>query len=347
MNKTSVTILLATFLLCSTDTVSALTLPKYFRVWRLFSRNDPNPKLPEFVVTSINVTHDGDNGRVLFHGRMSGKAEHEKASVLTDIKKTKDKVRGHPVYSAREIKRDHFQATVNERCPVKLTRNANAETLLCVHGFNTQPHEFFASLDKSKVYERPGYPTIIPVLWATSDKAFQKAYKEDHDNAPGAGKVFRNLLDPLKDLRHKSIMCHSLGNYVLKWAAAARVADKAVPFSESERFDSIFMVAADTRFDMFDAEREGGSLDGLPLAALARKNVHVLHANNDKALWLSGIRNRRKATGREGAKGPLDPKVKDKIVNKDCARFSTAADSLFCHSYQFHEDALHYYWMYE
>jgi hypothetical protein len=122
---------LLSILLYTVGNASAFTLPRVLRVWRLFQREEWNHRLPDFVVTTINVENANDSDdRVRFHGRMLGKPESEKATILGELRKEKDAVRGWPIYSGKVVKPEEFQTFVNARCDtdnLKIARNGNAK----------------------------------------------------------------------------------------------------------------------------------------------------------------------------------------------------------------------------
>lgn len=113
--------------------------------------------------------------------------------------------------------------------------------LLCVHGFRTQPADWLtacAAYDGDRL-------TVVPVVWPASDeRPFWEAYDEDRHNAQFTGAAFRPLLECLEQIGGpKNLMCHSMGNFVLKWSAPV--------IASQQMFDNFFMVAADVDRDIF------------------------------------------------------------------------------------------------
>ena len=160
-----------------------------------------------------------------------------------------------------------------------------------------------------------------------------------------------------------SIMCHSMGNYVLKKMAPEETVKD--PF----QFDNIFMVAADVRAVTFDEKKGVEEVtvtvngkkekvldhDGKDLLRLAKHKIHVCWYGSDLALL--GRRaevwsNRgRAAIGRNGlyeySKEEDLIDHKGKLCEKKCDGWNGQQDSWakrrLGHNYQTEKDALEYY----
>ena len=93
-----------------------------------------------------------------------------------------------------------------------------------------------------------------------------------------------------------SVMCHSMGNFVLK---------KFAPDDASAvrlEFEHIFMVAADVRATTFNVqEKDGPDVDGPDILSICKKKVHVLWYWWDRALLARRVENEgRIALGKVG-----------------------------------------------
>lgn len=106
--------------------------------------------------------------------------------------------------------------------------------LFHIHGFGQQPTSFLESMkDKKKEIEEFH---LIPVCWPSLELSIRPSndqYTESRTLSENAGLAFQNLKDAMDDFTSKSIMCHSMGNRVLRYAA-----------NSNFKFDNIFMVAA-------------------------------------------------------------------------------------------------------
>jgi len=71
---------------------------------------------------------------------------------------------------------------------------------------------------------------LVPVIWPSAGGV---KYSSDRVNASGAGNAFKTLKKGIDSFPRKSLLCHSMGNFVLRHAADATF-----------KFDNIFMAAA-------------------------------------------------------------------------------------------------------
>jgi len=147
-----------------------------------------------------------------------------------------------------------------------------AKPLFCVHGFNVPTDNMFEEIDKAeKLFSTLGeskdryFP--IPVLWSTEGHPLY--YHDDkelaHKAAVGLKKLFINLKEIGSDVP-KSLLCHSMGNRVLCYAADGEFdpgdtddhitynADKLAAAYAGVNFENIFMVAADIDYDIFNKD---------------------------------------------------------------------------------------------
>lgn len=242
------------------------------------------------------------------------------------------------MYTAEVVDPQDFQSAVDEQQHEKestsegsSTTKTNTPTLLCLHGFATQPDAWLEDCANYPRNSKNETTVVIPILWAAADGLNPwQAYRADRTGAQVVGDALAPLLTCARALQNKSLMCHSMGNFVLQWAASP-----ALELEYEDRFRDIFMVAPDTDQDMFR------SSEGQNILKLVQNRVHVLHAKDDRALnFRQRFVIRRKALGLRG-----DPT--NAALNFDCLSFSGKADPLVHHSYQFHPRAVQYYerWM--
>ena len=121
------------------------------------------------VITNIAVepirkgTKLRPNTRVQFHAHTKG---GHTAYALTNVVETDQKFRGrHPIYQATIVDSNKLQSQIDAESPDKLdwiVPFRHRKTLLCVHGFNTQPQDWFRECSK---YNKHGQSTIVPVIW--------------------------------------------------------------------------------------------------------------------------------------------------------------------------------------
>jgi hypothetical protein len=213
--------------------------------------------------------------------------------------------------------------------------------LLCVHGFRKQPAEW---LTTCAAYDGGNRFTVVPVLWPASDaRTFWEAYYEDRHNARFTGAAFRPLLECLEQISGpKSLMCHSMGNYILTWSAPVT--------APAQLFDNIFMVAADVDQDIFTSSSHNDDASNTtPHAAAAAGHrilnlahrVHVLYSNLDVALW-----GRQVSTIRTPVLGLHGPprEVDRKVTSLKCNDFARSdGDFWVGHNYFFSKKAIEYY----
>jgi len=187
--------------------------------------------------------------------------------------------------------------------------------------------------------------TLVPVIWPSAGSVIK--YWTDRDqSALGAGKAFKNFKAGINAFPQKSLLCHSMGNWVLRNAA-----------DESFRFDNVFMAAADVRADLFSKEYIRGDKDtpdmrndGLEICKMLtnkkKGKVHILFNRWDYALTASQINpttswvNRIGGTGNDEAK--TDDEIKGRIKNFNAgSRLSWS--NLAAHSYHFKDFCVKYY----
>ena len=165
---------------------------------------------------------------------------------------------------------------------------------------------------------------------------------------PAAAQAFRPLLRVAQSLAGASIMCHSMGNYLLRLAAAAPPHQQR----STRSFEQVFMVAADVHRDIFNSIHNKSSTQqqhGKNIAALARRRVHVMHSSKDLALSV-GRRLKLKLQPALGSSPygvhpqKIHKDLRNKVVNKNCNKLNKWSwDNKLWHSYPFKKGAIEYY----
>lgn len=173
-----------------------------------------------------------------------------------------------------------------------------------------------------------------------------RSYMDDREKiAPEAAETFHPLLRVAQSLAGTSILCHSMGNYVLRLMAPPHDQHRSKP-----AFDKIFMVAADVRDNLFNSDQnkspDGRLNHGKNIAAMASQRVHVLYSTSDLAL----IGRRFKLKGRTalGARGvhpqKLHKDLRQKVISKNCNSFNKWSwSNKLWHGYHFKSEAIKYY----
>jgi esterase/lipase superfamily enzyme len=305
----------------------------------------PSTILAKFLVTNVDVQPSPSSSsstsatqqRVEFHA-FTKASPTGAAVVLQDIQDTGRTYRSTggwfsagrretPIFSGVPLNPTKVEGVVQKEAQASSSsRSVKSPTtlLLCVHGFNTQPADWLRTCAD---YTGDNC-TVIPVLWPASDKrSFWQAYREDQSNAPATGASFCPLLECLEQIGgKKSLMCHSMGNFVLKWSAP--------PQPPKRLFENIFMVAADVDQNIFDDQQDAGKR----ILSMANR-VHVLYSNNDLALWVG-----QTVIGRTPALGFYGPRkvVQNKVTSLKCNAFSRSK-GLLGHRYHFAKQAIDYY----
>ena len=178
------------------------------------------------VLTSIDVKRAVDKpGFVTFSGGKAGKADDDSATFLRNVKQINDRDEdGERIFEAEKL-------TVQQAKAI-LSGDGGKKPLFCVHGFNVSPGSHLKNLKNEAKKFNKGKFTLVPVIWPSAGSVIK--YWTDRDqSASGAGKAFKNFKAGINAFPQKSLLCHSMGNWVLRNAA-----------DESFRFDNVFMAAA-------------------------------------------------------------------------------------------------------
>eukprot|EP00554_Chaetoceros_debilis_P002889 CAMPEP_0194096008 /NCGR_PEP_ID=MMETSP0149-20130528/57123_1 /TAXON_ID=122233 /ORGANISM="Chaetoceros debilis, Strain MM31A-1" /LENGTH=421 /DNA_ID=CAMNT_0038781973 /DNA_START=17 /DNA_END=1280 /DNA_ORIENTATION=+ len=190
------------------------------------------------ALTSIDVIKTGDtswggNPLVHFDGTIKGRADDKDATFLKNIKEVKDAT-GKKVLEAEKLTVAQAKAIINQA-----SSDGKGKPLFCIHGFNVQPRTHLKKVKAATVDKfNKGKFMPIPVMWPSEGGATN--YWGDRKTTPGAGNGLKSLKKALDSFPSKSLLAHSMGNRVLRYAADAKF-----------KFDNIFMVAADVRHDIF------------------------------------------------------------------------------------------------
>ena len=267
------------------------------------------------VLTSIDVTPVKDKpGFVTFKGGKLGKSDDDTATFLDNVKQINDTDEaGERLFEGRKLSVAEAKAILNEASP----DGKNGKPLFCLHGFNVQPGNHLKAFNEKRMKGTfsKGKFMPVPVIWPSQGGV--DGYWGDRGNsAPGAGKAFKTLKRGVDSFPSKSILCHSMGNWVLRHAADAKF-----------RFDNIFLVAAvsadvkficlskckpfsvfqfitsffsdqDVRYDLFqkkyiresnDERREDGLRICKMLTDKNKGKVHILYNAWDYALIFSSL----------------------------------------------------------
>ena len=129
---------------------------------------------------------------------------------------------------------------------------------------------------------------LVPVLWPSAGQEFL-AYFTDRGWSKAAGEaLLQSTMIPVTETFSKSVLCHSMGNHVLKY-----VANEA-----NSLFDNIFMVASNENSVLFNKKYiDGGNQewrkDGVRITDMLTKGkggkIHVVHNKNDPSLLILGV----------------------------------------------------------
>jgi len=303
------------------------------------------------ALTSIDVIDVIDSPRgnniVKFDGSIEGKANDKTATFLKNI----TQIENTEMFEAEKISVEDAAEFINNAAG-----DGQGKPLFCVHGFNVQPAGHLKTLKEVSPLFNQGKFTLVPVMWPCGDSV--DTYWEARDLSSGAGEAFKTLKEGIHSFPSSSLLTHSMGNRVLRYAAAMGF-----------KFDNIYMVAADVRFDLFHKEYinsgDPGCEDGKEICSMIARTedtnelkgkVYVLVNGADHALVPSGF-DPTKWKSRLGAVGAhyykwwgmwyedktkSHPDVRDCVENKMCNPLLGFFDKA-AHSYQFRDFAVAFY----
>mmetsp|Transcript_19485 Transcript_19485/g.24535 ORF Transcript_19485/g.24535 Transcript_19485/m.24535 type:complete len:318 (-) Transcript_19485:173-1126(-) len=304
------------------------------------------------VLTSIDVedspTPDSPN-RVVFSASTPGSRDDTTATFIHKVKDVANDDGSPPsgLLEAVKLLPGEVQKVIDgessdeiERSTSKKDEDVHRKILFSVHGFAGDPRGYLLQI--KWVEERFQKFKLIPVLWPSA--GMMVGYFRDRALSKAAGKAFQSIAAPTEGFS-KSILCHSMGNRVLR------------NFANSEhKFENIFMVAPDVDGKMFNQSYiEGGKQewrkDGMRIKDMLAPNkggkIHILYNKNDSDLLLSTIINMKSRLGREGVSvdgcccsgDKLHDDVESSINTVDWTNSSPSSS----HNYQFDWGAVAYY----
>jgi Alpha/beta hydrolase of unknown function (DUF900) len=318
-------------------------------------------EIPKFIITNYNVARnavghimvDRADGRIRFHAKM-GPSDHVLS--LYSIRNTGEFFDGAPIYDALPFGHTEVDMTENQGYEVQDPEapnqpppheNFDRHCLFYIHGFNSNPDGVFASCE---TYHRANpHRLVVPVIWADQQHGVPGYLVDKFFNVQPAARAFALVLDYPHAFPQRSLVCHSMGNFLLRRLARAfaELRRDETGFGK-QRFDHIFMVAADVTDRLFDRRqnnhKDPTKNDGLNIIGLARRKVHVLYSREDKALMARVVPNLCScALGLWGYnQDRLHDDAREQLVARDC-NGRTNNDQIIHHSYFFGNDQMQYY----
>lgn len=193
------------------------------------------------------------------------------------------------------------------------------DTLIFIHGFNTTFDEALITASRVKNNFEKYHPINIVVFsWPSDGHAVPwQSYLSDRHDAEASAAAFARGILKLSDFlkvgeacgQELHLLCHSMGNYVLRNAIQAmlKIQNNRIP----RLFKNIFLMAADEDDDALETEDKL-----LPVIHLT-KELYVYFNRGDVALktsdWTKGNPDR---LGSNGPRYPLN--VANKVTLIDC-----------------------------
>jgi len=313
------------------------------------------------VVTSMDVTYpDKKNPKRVEFASVFSKKELEKyasdkhvARLITNVEFIKDK---------KKFQADEVDISKAEGLRKK-------KLLFCVHGIDCSAEKHLNYCTKHK--DEFKKLEVVPVIWPIFKQPLWKKiynlgltveYQLDKTTAKAAALAFNKYMDNhTGQLPSKSVMAHSMGNRVLRYACKGNNGNNS-------RFDNIFMCAAAVSSTMFNtdrAEKKDGLAVGKALKDSPHSKIYVLYNPRDMALLgsefhkilkepikaISGCRRKRKLGAFKIDREKLHPTLKGKIENINCrerwmkwSKFrSRTAAGMLGHGYHWDLDAIKFY----
>ena len=283
------------------------------------------------VITTIQARPvAGEPGKWEFDKNIVGERNDADALFLKDV--TKREVDGVMVYTGTAV------SNMGAEIDAVAKKRGASHCLLCVHGYTNTPGSVFDLVRTMNQHYEGTKAFALPVVWP----AERVDYFGQKQDAPGAAKGLRSLVPGVMSATTPiSVLCHSMGNYVL---------NKFPPHEDEDvrfQFDNIFMVAADVRattFDVGDSEKAGPGI-----LRICKKKVHVLWHWWDMALLGRRLLNcGRIALGKVGKQYSEEKLVGDgaQLIFRECADFNKELEGAAYwtgHGYHVTPGALDYY----
>lgn len=198
-----------------------------------------------FMVTNVKLTPEGQEHYWGYHSDSS----EDEFKFLKNVKYCPDAgaLYAYRIYGEL-ISEEEFKSEVEtfvESSPVF------DHVLYNIHGFNVDPAGSFMGAHDFNREDSDGWKTgylVIPINWRNVWGAQFFSYEYDrNNNAIKAGKSLGAQMGFFNLSVKTSLMCHSMGNYVMRLMAQEAE-------NPEQAFENIFMVAADARLDMFSTE---------------------------------------------------------------------------------------------
>ena len=127
-----------------------------------------------FAVTNLAVEEVDSKGlfkrrsRVRFHTLTKGSKTFA-VHTLANVVETGRTEKGHPIFEATTVGHHTFQALIDAESPDlwdRILPFRHRKTLLCVHGVNASPENWFRGCAKFVSEQRHGGNyTVVPVIW--------------------------------------------------------------------------------------------------------------------------------------------------------------------------------------
>lgn len=288
------------------------------------ARGEPYPGI---VLTTIDATPVGNNF-VEFSGNTPGKENDDSALVLKNVEDTGRKEGGYPVFRGEKVDVTELKASVKK-------------PLLVIHGFRVQPQSILENCKKN-MHKFKKFD-LIPVIWPTTGGT---RYQEDRGHSMEAGTALWSSMTKFAGMfPRKSLMAHSMGNRVLRHAAAADF-----------KFDNIFMVGADVPRQIFNTDYINGDSndwrrqDGLRISEMlnnAKSKIYCLHNVQDFALtgsrWVLNRGTRRLGAWGAEESDKLHPKLRERVENYNYGQKLNWTTRFAAHNYHWDDKAVEFY----
>jgi len=194
-------------------------------------------------------------------------------------------------------------------------------TMIIIHGYATSFVQAVIGAAKTKAAFKDANLNVFVFTWPSDGQNFPPtAYSNDRRDAVTSGPAFaRGIMKLIEFLsvgeacgQKVHLLCHSMGNYVLRNALQAMI-DTWTGTQLPKIFENIFSFAADEDADALEDDKK---LKRLPELT---RHLHIYFNNHDHALNVS---NRTKGNpDRLGSDGPAHPlDVHSKVTLVDVSR---------------------------
>jgi len=295
-------------------------------------------KYDGFAVICIDFLWDADDAKKITFSeatKSGDKNDNENKKTLRDeaiFIHNIQYIAGDDKHGKRVYKADKL--TVKEAAE-KFTEKygEEAKAFFYIHGNITEAGYVFSSTAKAQ--PRFAKNKIVPVIWP-SELGNTSYFNNKDTYLPIAVTELNQLLETVETenvFKGKSLICHSLGNYLLRKLATGGG-------NTNIKFDQIFMVAADVRHNLFDTDyitRNNGSRDGLNIFKMLNKGgkIHVLTNWDDGPLeistnlggnWLNRLGQAGMGTydwwwyGWKDDRNLVHPEIRDHYLNLDAGK---------------------------